>query len=41
MAPEHSVTCWLEQLKQDDRQAVQSLWESYFISHLVEKELTP
>jgi hypothetical protein len=41
MAPVHSVTCWLEQLKQGDRQAAQPLWERCFISHLGEKELTP
>jgi DNA-directed RNA polymerase specialized sigma24 family protein len=30
MASTHSVTRWLEQLKQGDRQAVQPLWERYF-----------
>jgi RNA polymerase sigma factor (sigma-70 family) len=30
MATAHSVTRWLEQLKQGDRQAVQHLWERYF-----------
>jgi hypothetical protein len=30
MASTHSVTCWLEQLKQRDREAVQPLWERYF-----------
>jgi DNA-directed RNA polymerase specialized sigma24 family protein len=30
MAPSHSVTLWLRQLKQGDRQAVGPLWERYF-----------
>ena len=30
MATSHSVTRWLEQLKQGDRQAVGPLWERYF-----------
>jgi DNA-directed RNA polymerase specialized sigma24 family protein len=30
MASTHSVTRWLEQLKQGDRQAVEPLWERYF-----------
>lgn len=30
MASTHSVTRWLEQLKQGDRQAVGPLWERYF-----------
>jgi hypothetical protein len=30
MAPSHSVTRWLEQLKEGDRQAVGPLWERYF-----------
>jgi DNA-directed RNA polymerase specialized sigma24 family protein len=30
MATSHSVTRWLQQLKQGDRQAVQPLWERYF-----------
>ena len=49
VASTHSVTRWLEQLKQGDRQAVQPLWERYFtrlvhlarIRHLWEKELMP
>jgi DNA-directed RNA polymerase specialized sigma24 family protein len=30
MTSTHSVTRWLQQLKQGDRQAVQPLWERYF-----------
>jgi DNA-directed RNA polymerase specialized sigma24 family protein len=30
MSSDGSVTCWLQQLKADDRHAVQNLWESYF-----------
>jgi DNA-directed RNA polymerase specialized sigma24 family protein len=30
MATSHSVTLWLEQLKEGDRQAVGPLWERYF-----------
>jgi DNA-directed RNA polymerase specialized sigma24 family protein len=30
MASTHSVTCWLVQLKQGDRQAAGPLWERYF-----------
>jgi DNA-directed RNA polymerase specialized sigma24 family protein len=30
MASTHSVTCWLQQLKQGDRQAADPLWERYF-----------
>jgi DNA-directed RNA polymerase specialized sigma24 family protein len=30
MASTHSVTRWLQQLKQGDRQAVEPLWERYF-----------
>jgi DNA-directed RNA polymerase specialized sigma24 family protein len=30
MASTHSVTRWLQQLKQGDRQAAQPLWERYF-----------
>jgi DNA-directed RNA polymerase specialized sigma24 family protein len=30
MANTHSVTLWLQQLKQGDREAVQPLWERYF-----------
>jgi DNA-directed RNA polymerase specialized sigma24 family protein len=30
MATSHSVTLWLQQLKQGDRQAVGPLWERYF-----------
>jgi hypothetical protein len=49
MASTLSVTRWLEQLKQGDRQAVGPLWERYFtrlvhlacIRHLWQKELTP
>ena len=49
MASTHSVTRWLEQLKQGDRQAVGPLWERYFtrlvqlarIRRLWEKELAP
>jgi hypothetical protein len=49
MASTHSVTRWLQQLKQGDRQAVGPLWERYFtrLVQLVrtgclwEKELTP
>jgi hypothetical protein len=49
MATTHSVTRWLEQLKEGDRQAVGPLWERYFtrlvqlarIRRLWEKELAP
>jgi hypothetical protein len=49
MASTHSVTGWLEQLKEGDRQAVGPLWERYFtrlvqlarIRRLWQKELTP
>ena len=49
MATTHSVTRWLEQLKEGDRQAVGPLWERYFtrlvqlarIRRLWEKGLTP
>jgi hypothetical protein len=30
MATAHSVTRWLEQLKEGDRQAAQHLWQRYF-----------
>jgi DNA-directed RNA polymerase specialized sigma24 family protein len=39
IATEHSVTCWLQQLKQGDREAVGPLWERYF-TRLVQKART-
>jgi hypothetical protein len=49
MTTSHSVTRWLQQLKQGDRQAVGPLWDRYLtrlvqlarIRRLWEKELTP